>query len=46
MKITPSKSQPNTGVVRMEFEWLNDSRTSNKRDEISLDPQGSPLLAK
>jgi hypothetical protein len=29
MKITPSKSQPNTGVVRMEFEWLNDSRTSN-----------------
>src|SRR3979409_2545799 len=22
MKITPSKTQPNTGVVRMEFEWL------------------------
>src|SRR5450755_1147273 len=42
MKITPSKSQPNTGVVRMEFEWLDDSRTSNKRDEIA--PPRSPRL--
>src|SRR5450432_2518317 len=42
MKITPSKSQSNTGVVRMEFEWLDDSRTSNKRDEIA--PPRSPRL--
>ena len=42
MTITPSKSQPNTGVVRMEFEWQNDSRTSNKRDEIR--PPRSPRL--
>jgi hypothetical protein len=42
MKITPSKSQPNTGVVQMVFEWLNDSRTSNKRDEIA--PPRSPML--
>src|ERR1700704_1710255 len=42
MKITPSKSQPNTGVVRIEFEWLNDSRTSSKRDEIV--PPRSPRL--
>src|ERR1700730_10296133 len=42
MKITPSKSQPNTGVVRMEFEWQNDGRTSNKRDEIR--PPRSPRL--
>jgi hypothetical protein len=45
MKITPSKSQPNAGVVRMELERLNDSRTSSKRDEIAH-PQGSPFLAK
>src|SRR6516164_4031654 len=41
-EITPSKTEPNWGV-RMDFEWPNDSRTSNKRDEIraaSL-PQGS-----
>src|ERR1700738_4253397 len=42
MKITPSKSQPNTGVVRMEFEWQNDGRTSNKHDEIR--PPRSPRL--
>src|ERR1700756_3063858 len=40
MKITPSKSQPNTGGVRMEFVWLNDSRTSNKK----IAPPRSPRL--
>ena len=34
MKIAPSKTQPNTGVVCMEFGWPNDSRTPSKRDEI------------
>src|SRR5262249_30554637 len=38
----PSKTQPSTGVVPMGSEGPNDSRTSNKRDEIraaSLPPR-------
>jgi hypothetical protein len=47
MKITPSKSQPNTVVVRMEFEWLNDAAPqTNGMKSRRLDTQGSPLLAK
>lgn len=45
MKITPSKTQPNKGVVRMEFAWPNDRRTPSKRDEIGPPPH-SPKAAR
>jgi len=45
MKITPSKTQPNTGMVCMVFEWPNDRRTPSKRDEIGPPPH-SPKAAR